>query len=267
MQPLAFIATEIEEREARLTACAASEIIPEAWDEFAACVALEPTLISYPSSVFRARWEQGHAAVAACAGHIVSYTSLVTVFDTAFRRKLAAIWPQVGGCLPPIDLYESATAWTHPHWRRHGISLALRGPLLQRFCEPHILCVAVGVGLGSAPVLSKLGWSVLSWHEIPYLSSLIAVPLAGYEAQVGPGWLMPGDLRLYEGKPTFFGNGSCHEWKQFYHFWAARNPLAQRLNAGLRDGTGGDLCRWRDAIVQTHVTSPMPFWKLSFYKE
>jgi len=58
MQPLAFLVTRVEDRDVSLTSCPKDAISAEAWDEFAACVAREPTLVSYPGCVFRARWER-----------------------------------------------------------------------------------------------------------------------------------------------------------------------------------------------------------------
>jgi hypothetical protein len=267
MRPLAFVATRLSEHGVDLAPCAACEIEEVAWDEFADCVAHEPALVSYPGHVFRARWEQGYAAVAVQAGHILSYTSLAPVMDAGFRSKLVATCSQYNGQLPAIDLYEFATGWTHPTWRRNDVSLALRRQLLQRFNSPNLLCVGVTVGLGASPVLSRLGWYALPWSRISYLSSLIVVPLAGYEARTGKGWMIPDGLQLYEGEPLNYEANSNHPWKQFCHFWVAQEALARRLDDCLCTAACSDLRSWRDAIVRTHAESPAPFWKLSFYRE
>jgi hypothetical protein len=267
MEPLAFVASRVEDQGVDLAPCTASAIDAGAWDEFAACVAREPSLISYPGCVFRGRWERGSAAVAVHDGHIVSYTSLEAAYDATFREQLAATWRHVNGSLPPIDLYEFATGWTDPAWRRNDVNLALRRELLSRFCAPHMLCVGVTLGLGAAPVLTRLGWSVLAWSQIAYLSSLIAVPLPGHEDGLGTGWLFPGGLRLYEGSPLTYAPHAGHPWGQFCHFWVARAGLARTLDERLCASAGGELAGWRNAIVRARTAVPAPFWKLSFYKE
>ena len=267
MQPLTFVATWVGERGVNLTPCAPCEIGPAAWDDLAACVAQEPALVSYPGQIFRCRWEQGNATIAVHDGQIVSYTSLVAVFDATFRSQLAAVWRHADGRLPPIDLYEFATGWTRPSWRRNDANLALRRHLLQRFSAPHMLCVGVTVGLGASPVLTRLGWSVLAWSRIAYLGSLIAVPLAGHEAGLGRGWLMPGGVRLYEGEPLTYRAHSAHPWDRFCHFWVAQEALARRLDEGLCVATDGELHGWQDAIAQARAAMAAPFWKLTFYKE
>lgn len=267
MEPLAFVATRRGERGVSLTSCAACDINPTAWDEFAGYVALEPGLMALPGHVFRSRWEQGNAAVAVRHGHILSYTSLVAILDEAFKAQLAAVWPYLDSKLPPVDMFMAATGWTHPEWRHNNINLNLRYQLLQRFSAPDILCVGVTIGLGAGPVLTRLGWCVLPWSQIAYVSSLIAVPLAGYEDQVGQGWLVPHGSRLYEGPPLTYEGHSSHPWKQFSHFWVAREDLAQRLDTALCAASGGDLRRWRDAIVRARFVAPAPSWKLNFYEE
>ena len=59
-------------------------------------------------------------------GEIVSYTSVVPVFSTATRPQLSAILGLEAARMPPVDLFEFATGWTQPDYRRKGISLQLR---------------------------------------------------------------------------------------------------------------------------------------------
>lgn len=267
MRPCAFMVKRSDERAAHLTPCDDGALVPGAWDEFADCVAGEPTLVAYPASVFRARWEQGCAAVALDDGHIVAYTSLMPAFDAALRGRLAAAGYPGAALLPEVDLYEFVSGWTHPGWRRRDVSLALRRELLECFSAPNVLCTSVALGLGASPVLTRLGWAIVPWSQIPFASSLLAVPLAGYEEVLDKAWLMPERQQVYNGPPLVYEPGSTHPWKDFHHFWVARLALALSLEEQLCIAADGDLRGWRDALVRMHIAAPSPCWVFSFYKE
>jgi len=161
--------------------------------------------------------------------------------------------------LPPAGPTRSGAGFTST-WR-------CGAACCRHFSGPDLLCVGVTVGLGASPLLTKLGWCVLPWSQIPFVASLIAVPLTGYEERVGEGWIMPSLMHPYEGPRLTYAPDSYHPWTRFYHFWVAREDLARQLDEDVCAAAGGDLRRWRDAVVMTNQVAPVPFWRLSFYEE
>jgi hypothetical protein len=217
--------------------------------------------------VLENRWRQGYAAIAMQAEQITGYTSVVPVYAAPRRAKLAQELGLSAGLLPAIDLYEFASGWTHPHFRRLGLSLRLRQKLLPQFSGPAGLCVSVGVGLGAAPVLERLGWRMLAWNEIPFASSLIGLPGAGPAVDPARVWQPPPGLAPYNGPPVVPSQQPHHPWEQYCHFLASDPALAAALNSRLEALMQGNLPRWL-AVVAAVQTQPSEFgWKLIWFEE
>ncbi len=234
------------------------------WEAFAAAVAKETTVVGYPAAAFAARWRAGFTAIALAEGMIVSHISFVPVLHGRTRQQLSM---SLAVSLPQVDVYEGTTAWTHPNWRGKGVYQQLRKALIDRFNVDAHLLVGVTVGLGASPVLAKFNSRILAWREIPYLSSLIAVPQNGFEAHSEHVWHIPPTTRLYQGPPMTFERRTDHDWDHFSHFWVANVPLAHALETDLQATFGGDLARWRAAIVDVFTAESNAAWKLTFFQE
>ena len=148
-------------------------------------------MTSYPAHVLANRWQQGHAVLATLGDEIIGYSSVVLVFGEATRRKMSQEIGVGYSQMPSIDLCEFATGWTHPRWRRKGISLQLRRRLLAQLGGPTCLFVSVSTGLGASPVLERLGWQIVAWGKVAFVSSLIGIPTAGLAGKIGVGWRPP----------------------------------------------------------------------------
>ncbi len=244
-------------------------VTPAMWDVFAELVSHESTVVSYPGPAFAARWRNGYSAIAVAIaeGFIVGHISFVPVLYADTRAQLAAALGMTLEQLPAINVYEGATAWTHPNWRGKGIYQMLRKQLLDRVDTHSEMLVGVTVGLGGAPVLTKFESRILAWRAIPFLSSLIAVPGAGFEAYDAHVWHIPPITRLYQGPPMTFARDNGHDWAHFCHFWVANVPLAEQVETKLAAALHYDLARWQSAIVEVFTANPDFGWKLSFFEE
>lgn len=229
-----------------LTHAPQTEIPPAAWDELAAHVAQETALSSYPAAALRARLDAGRGGVVWSPSdrRIVHYSSLVQIINSETRLRLAGA---VGMTLPPIDIYEGATGWTHPDWRGRGLAMFFRRTLYESFRTPSSFIMTMTIGMGASPLLLKLDWRLTGWDHLPYLSSLFAWRGDdGAMRHVGPGW------EVAAGKVPYLGDHvhrlDAHDWPRYYHLWISDPPVARRFNDQLSRTLDGDLSRWRAAI-------------------
>ena len=75
--------------------------------------------------------------------------------------------------MPEIFVYKTATGWTHPKWRRKGLSFTIRKHLYSQFENPTTLLIGSCVGLGAGPVLLKLGWNLVGWQKLRFVGSFL----------------------------------------------------------------------------------------------
>jgi hypothetical protein len=262
LEPLTFSFAEISSSEyVELYPVPASLVSDEMWQELVNDVAAERGLIPHPSSVLARRWQGGYAAVAVKDGRVASYISLIPIFSAANRSKLAALLDIESARLPATDVYEFATAWTHGAWRRKRVSLQLRPALLARFNAPGWLGASGMAGL-SSPVLAKLGWRILGWNAVPFTSSLIGIPLVGFEDCAALGWRPPPGLERYEG-PHVPLDDTAHPWERYCYLWVSDVLLATEFNHQLVRATDGNLRRWREAVIAVS-TGPESLHRLAF---
>ena len=221
-----------------------------AWQRLADNVASLKNLTPFPAHVLFSRWQQGYATVAVVRGEIVAYISCQPILFQATRQKLSEKLGIGGECLPDVEVYEFLTGWTHPAWRRENISLQLRRQLMARLCNTEHLCISVTVGMGASPVSAKLGWQVMPWSEIPYVSGMIGGPATNRAGGESRGWKVSGH-KPYE-KRTLPSQGAGQEWEEYCYFWVSNLPLAVGLNRRLAAMMNGDMPRWRD-VWQTEI--------------
>lgn len=268
MNPFAFTVDDHVNPDDRLmlTSCTESEISAAMWEELAACIASEPTLNPYPASILAQRCQEGYSAVAIYNGHIISHISLAPIVEhTSGDLTWSTITQTLGvpvSNLPDSDVYEFATSWTHPHWRRKRISLALRPPLMDRWFKTNTLGISGMLGLAS-PILGLLGWQILAWDAIPYVNSLLAVPEKGFSAYAGYAWPASPDFPLYQG-PHIPIDHPAHHLKKYHYCWVSDPSTAIALNQELSNLVEEDLTGWRKAIVSTFC-KPNSAHKLVFY--
>lgn len=232
-----------------------------AWIGLAARLADEPGLSNYQPTTLAERWREGRAAVAVADGEIVSYISLIPLFTRERSQHLFADLP-LPRTPPAIELYESATGWTHPDWRGQGVSSFLRRHLLQGGNDLQRLYLSATIGLGASRVLPGLGWRLLSWAELPFVSSLIGMPCTGPDASPP---LLPRQSRTlgpYLGRHLTPQQNPDHPWTDYCHLWLSDPELATTLERELATLNDGDLTCWRGRVATLcHLAPPEPGWK------
>jgi hypothetical protein len=265
--PLTFSIANGVNGHANLIPVPYSSISEQMWQEAAYNINLEKGLRHYPGQVLAERWQQGLASVAVKDDCIVSYISLVPVlcqetwptFCTEMGIDLCAA--------PDIDVYGGATGWTHPAWRQKGISTQLRLPLYERLSAPNCLYICMTVGVGASPLLAKLGWRVAAWSQMPYVGSLMGVPITGFENLVGSAWWAPPDMTRYEGPHIVPGQDTAHDWPRFYHLWVSNAALAADMDKQLREMAHGDLHRWHQAVIVAFTVKAVSPWTLTIFQK
>jgi GNAT superfamily N-acetyltransferase len=264
MESLAYAVTPLStQKYVELSSVSEPVVSHSTWQELADKIAKEESLTSYPRAVLARRWEQGYAALALHNEEIVSYTSVVPLFFDKTRRRLSRELDVDEVHLPNTDLYEFASGWTDPAWRRKGISLQLRRNLLGRLDMPRCLIASISVGLGASYVLEKLGWQIAGWGKIPYLTSLIGIPTAGLEGKIDQkmGWSLPSELERYEGQPISPSQNPDHAWADFCHFWISSLPLAQKTDQQISTLLNDNLRRWREAVLEIMAIPAQLGWE------
>ena len=268
MDPLTFVVcSDTPEKESSpLKPCPPDTISTAMWDELAACIANEGSLIPYPADALAQRCYEGYSAVAIAGGRIVSYISLAPV---VLRDPGIHSWTVITAGLgfdreiiPGADIYEFTNSWTDPAWRRQRISLALRPPLIERYLQGSTLGLSGMIGLASR-VLARLGWQIIAWDAIPYVSSLNALPADDFPDYLAYGWRSPEELRRYQG-PHLPLDTPNHPWEKYSYCWVSDPVIARQLDQELASLMHGDLNRWRQAVV-TAFTRPDSPHKLAFH--
>jgi hypothetical protein len=238
-----------------LAPCEACEITQPMWAELAGQMAGEPALLPFLAATLAARAEAGYAAVALRQSHIVSHVALVPLGCRAGSHAAAHTWTGLlaaaglgAAQLPSFDVYDCAGSWTAPAWRGKGVSMALHSPLLAHWLAGGSLGVSGTSGTTSRR-LAQLGWQILGWSAAPFVSSLIGIPLAGFEDCVDVAWQPPAGRARYDGPPINPSDLS-HAWSQYCYFWVSSAALARRLDGQLAELCRGDLQCWRRAILE-----------------
>lgn len=257
MEPLTFSFTETSSKEhVKLFPLSVASIPDEVWQEFAHHTVEESGLRPTPAGVLAERWRQGYAGVVVKDSCIISYTSLTEIFCQANRGKFSGALGVDPDRLPSIDVYKLTTAWTRPAWRRRGIHLQLTPALQRRFGVSKCLYFAVAIGLAGSPMIEKLGWRIIGWNGIAYTSSLIGVPIAGFEDLIEVRWWPPPEVARYEGPHISPSRDGVHEWDRFCHLWVSSTALAEEMNNQLSMLVNGDLRRWREACIAVFTGRP-----------
>lgn len=248
-----------------LAPCDVGEISPAMWEQLACDIAAEPTLMPSPASLLSSRWQGGFAAAAIHQGRVISYIALVPIVH---RGAGAPSWETLaeglgthGAPLPETSIYSFTNSWTARPWRRRGISLALRPPLIGRYLVGGNLGILDMDGLAS-PVPAQLGWQIVAWDRVPFLSSLVSLPASEFPDRSSQTWTSPLALRRYQG-PHVALDDTAHPWKQYVYFWVSNVALAEKLDRQLAALLGGDLHRWRSAIAAVYPALEM-LWKVPF---
>jgi hypothetical protein len=218
------------------------------WEELANRIAEVSNLDPYPSAILARRFQEGYAAATVYGGHIISYLNLSPIVQRAPGAHSWAIIPAASDTVqiapPSTDVYEFTSSWTDPAWRGKRIGVAMHPPLLERHLQSDTLALSVMVGLAS-PILARLGWQILAWDTIPFVSSLAAIPASEFPSQAAVGWLMP---KGYQG-PHIPLDHPTHRWDQFCYCWVSNRDTALHLEQELADRMHGDLAGWRSAVV------------------
>lgn len=250
MEPLVFTlyGETTGERGCTLIPYPQCDISEAMWEELANRIAEVSNLDPYPPAILAQRFQEGYAAVTVYGGHIISYLNLSPIVQRAPGAHSWTIVTAASGTIqiepPNIDVYEFTSSWTDPAWRGKRIGVAMHPPLLERHMQGDSLALSVMVGLAS-PILARLGWQILAWDTIPFVSSLAAIPASEFPAQAAVGWLMP---KGYQG-PHIPLDHPTHRWDQFCYCWVSNRDTALHLEQELADKMHGDLTGWRSAIV------------------
>lgn len=224
------------------------------WEALIANTQKEPALITYPGSHLVDRWKNGYGAIAIHRDEIISHVSIISTFSEPIRRQLSQAINVDYQCIPKVDVYECATGWTDPSWRRRGINIKLRNQIIQRFGGSKSLFMSFCKGLAAAPVLESLNWRLVSWDDESclFVSSLVAWFEQRDDAhichKVRVGTYNISDMKPYTG-PHISPRFDSHAWETHYHLWVSDLRLVKELNKELSRLLDADLERWRHIIT------------------
>jgi hypothetical protein len=253
VHPFTFAVAADKEREhaVRLEPCDISDISPGMWEQLAAALTLETALFPYPASLLAKRCEEGYGAIAIADGSIASYIALVPIID---HGPEVPNWAMLAGGLdlasqvwPATNVYLITTGWTAPAWRGLGINVSLRQRLVRQYLGPGNLALGGMVGLTS-PMLFQLGWRIVGWDHLPYVSSLVAVPVQEFPGRAADVWHLPPGMSRYQG-PHIELDATDHPWQEYLYFWVSDIALAKELDEQLQTLFCGDLHHWRSVIL------------------
>jgi hypothetical protein len=108
---------------------------------------------------------------------------------------------------------------------------------------------AVAIGLAGSPLIVKFGWRIMGWSTAPFMTSLIGIPVSGYEDRVRTRWWPPPDVVRYQGPHISPGQDGGHDWDRFGHLWVSDIGVAKDLDEQINTLLDGNLDRWRHASI------------------
>lgn len=237
-----FLATQ-HTGSATLTPLQAMPLPHYAWQRLAQQIAAEDVMLPVSADELRKRWQAGQAQIAIDGEQIVSYTSVKPTFGSLEREHIAAL-SRGRVQLPAVDLYESATGWTHPLWRGMGLGYELRVHLYGGL-HKHSLIYSATRSAGAPRLLYKLGLRVVAWEAVPFLSSVKGWFDAGRRYTHNKGW--------HPSVPPYNGDSlnpatAEHDWTSAMHFWVSNIEMALALDTAYESAVL-DLTRWRGLLA------------------
>lgn len=234
--------------ELQLVSLPDAKLTVSSWQRLAAEINADPNITPVPWETLQRRYIDGHAQIAAAGDDIVCYCSVKPIFTAQEREGVeAALRGQIRRVhLPSIDVYESATGWTHPEWRGLGLGYTLRTHLYANLNRHHSLIYSVTRSPSVPRLLYKLGLRVIAWDDIPFVSSLKGWFYAERRYTHTLGWHEA--LRPYNGR-SLDPNEHQHHWSGYHHFWVSDVDTAVMLDAAY-EGHVLDLSRWRGALAR-----------------
>lgn len=195
----------------------------ELWSALVHNIAMtSPELYSYSSLALERRWKDGLSAIVISGNCIVSHISLIPL--VANKRRIILEKRFCCSFSNLEDIWESATGWTCPRYRKRGIQRAIRQILYARVPKGSLI-VAFCVGVGASPVLSGLGWHLVSWKDFKCIGLLLGY-IQGEEFYHHCGHVIHvKDLLPFLGYGRFPNSLPPHKWESGIHLWL--NNLSQ----------------------------------------
>lgn len=235
------------------------------WERLVEDFTHEPTLFPPTAGLLARRVQKGYAAAAVFEDRIICYIALVPIVHSEgcapAWETLTASYHLESSDLPESNIYTSTSSWTAPEWRGRGINHSIRQPLFSRYLNAPHLGLSGMYGLAS-PLLAKIGWRIIGWDHVPFLSSLVGIPAHEFPVQSGKLWGPTHKVLQYQG-PHIELESTGHPWEKYLHLWVSDVKIAEELNRQLETLVSRDLHRWRSVIVDVYA-EPNTMWKIAF---
>ena len=208
-----------------------------------------PTITPRSNYELKTCWLNKLAVIAMYNNEIISYTSLVPIYDEC-RRKLLSSYLNISYTkLPTVNVYETVASWTDPKWRLKGISKSLKHRLYESSLSgPGEIGMAACYGLAASPVFVKMGWKLVSWDEYKFVRHLL-----GWIENKKYFWLRsksidPIQWKPYNGKHLTIEEFPIHNWDAYCHVWVQSVEKIQKLNTQFSNLTNNDIIAWKNAL-------------------
>lgn len=241
-----------------------SQITTEMWEQLAADFTHSPTLFPFPASVLARRCQEGFAAITIFENRIVSYIALAPIIHSGdcapTWESLASKLNLISPILPVTNIYASSSGWTAKEWRGHGINLFLRKAIYSHYLVTPHLGVGGMVGLAQ-PLLAQLGWRIIGWDHVPFISSLVSLPASEFPVHATQSWHPPLGTIRYQG-PHIGLDVTGHPWEKYIYLWVSDDQIAEELDQQIQTLVAGDLHGWRSIIADIY-SQPDSMWKVA----
>lgn len=228
------------------------------WQQLAAQINADPNISPVLPEELQRRYRAGQAQIATADDEIICYCSVKPIFTAnerhAVENLLRGRVRRVQ--LPGVDVYESATGWTHPEWRGLGLGYTLRLHLYGNLNRQPSLIYSTTRSPSVPRLLYKLGLRVIAWDEVPFVSSFKGWFDADRRYTHVLGWHEA--LRPWNG-PSLNPREHEHDWAGYHHFWVSDVDTAVMLDAAY-EANVLDVSRWRGALAEVlGATESMQF--------
>ena len=198
------------------------------WKTLARQLEHEQNVTSTLAHRLEERWWKGETAIVSFEGEIISHLSCLA----AIEKGLLKMGDDEVGYFPALkdalSIRLLSTGWTHPNFRRQGLSRILRTIIFQNFAQSNSLVIGVSNRILLPTLEKEFACYCVPPGKIPFIQAL--------------SWL---STRLkYELKSQ-----TAVDQK----FWVSNWALAQALNLKIPELTGFQLDSWRTLLqVETN---------------
>lgn len=200
------------------------------WSRLHEEISTDSPRLYFSSLNLKMRWQKGCSAIVINQNKIIAHISLIPLISP--NKKI--LFQKIFSCPESLleNIWESATGWTDPKFRRKGIQYKIRQKLYEQISQDSLI-VAHCIGIGASPILSKLGWHLVNWDEYRFIRLLLG-EIKNKKFYHHSGNIIPiENLKFFLGYGSFPNSIPSHNWENYIHLWINNISKAKFIESSI----------------------------------